>query len=87
MAAQAIMTTDLVPKQAAVRLALSGGQVTIGAVQGQRHDRAEHGYVFCFLTTDAEASAGTLQRASTGPLMSLSTASPWTAIRARTIWC
>ncbi len=64
MAAQAIMTTDLVPKQAAVRLALSGGQVTIGAVaKGSGMIEPNMATMFCFLTTDAEASAGTLQRA------------------------
>lgn len=61
-AAQAIMTTDLVPKQAAVRVSLESGQVTIGAVaKGSGMIAPNMATMFCFLTTDADVPAGTLQ--------------------------
>lgn len=62
-AAQAIMTTDLVPKHVAVRVALGGGPVTIGAVaKGSGMIEPNMATMFCFLTTDADVPAGTLQR-------------------------
>ena len=61
-AAEAIMTTDLVAKQAAVRVSLGGGQVTIGAVaKGSGMIAPNMATMFCFLTTDADVPAGTLQ--------------------------
>lgn len=62
-AAQAIMTTDLVAKQAAVRVSLDGGQVTIGAVaKGSGMIEPNMATMFCFLTTDAGVPAAMLQR-------------------------
>ncbi len=72
LAARAIMTTDTVPKQIAIRLKLGGHEVTIGGIckgagmiapgmseTGQ--PPALHATMFCFLTTDAAVERRTLQ--------------------------
>ncbi|QSH40564.1 bifunctional glutamate N-acetyltransferase/amino-acid acetyltransferase ArgJ [Lentisphaerota bacterium ZTH] len=56
--AQAIMTTDTVPKSAAVEVELSNGKVTIGAaVKGSGmidpYMQVPHATMLCYITTDA----------------------------------
>ncbi|HPC18090.1 MAG TPA: bifunctional glutamate N-acetyltransferase/amino-acid acetyltransferase ArgJ [Candidatus Hydrogenedentes bacterium] len=53
-AAAAIMTTDTVPKETAVELALSGGTVRLGAIaKGAGMIAPNMATMFCLLTTDA----------------------------------
>lgn len=60
-AAKAIMTTDLVMKEAAVELMLSTGPVRIGAMaKGSGMIRPDMATMFCILTTDAAIAAETL---------------------------
>lgn len=60
-----IMTTDAFPKQVAVKVALSGGTVTIGgAAKGAgmiAPDMAPHATMLAFVTTDAPLSSKELQ--------------------------
>lgn len=65
-AAQAIMTTDTVPKAVAVELELDGKKVTIGAMTKgagmiDPHLVGLHATMLCFITTDAKADNATLQ--------------------------
>jgi glutamate N-acetyltransferase/amino-acid N-acetyltransferase len=58
-AAAAIMTTDTVPKKAAVSVKLSGGTVTIGAMTKgagmiDPDMRVPHATMLCYITTDAK---------------------------------
>ena len=58
-AAAAIMTTDTVPKKAAVSVELSGGTVTIGAMTKgagmiDPDMRVPHATMLCYITTDAK---------------------------------
>lgn len=60
--ARAIMTTDTVPKQRAVRLKLGGRSVTVGGVaKGSGMVHPDMATVFCFMTTDAPVEPGLLQ--------------------------
>ena len=61
-AARAIMTTDTVPKEMAARVALSTGDVTLGAIaKGAGMIAPNMATMFCFITTDVEISPGELQ--------------------------
>ena len=65
-AAQAIMTTDTVPKAVAVEFELDGKMVTIGAMTkgaGMIDPKLVglHATMLCFITTDAKADNSTLQ--------------------------
>jgi len=63
-AAQAIMTTDTVPKEAAVRFSLGGKQCTLGGIsKGSGMIHPNMATMLCFLTTDAAIPAETLQTA------------------------
>ncbi|MBO7327328.1 MAG: bifunctional glutamate N-acetyltransferase/amino-acid acetyltransferase ArgJ [Lentisphaeria bacterium] len=60
-AAEAIMTTDTVPKAAAVKLDINGKTVTIGAITKgagmiDPHLTAPHATMICIITTDAKIS-------------------------------
>ena len=67
LAAQAIMTTDTVPKSAAVKVALSGGAVTIGAIcKGvgmidPAMVRVPHATMICAITTDVKCDNALLE--------------------------
>jgi len=69
-AAQAILTTDTVIKEMAVKLGISGRTVRIGAIakgSGMIHpemtpDGLRHATMLCFITTDAVISPDVLQR-------------------------
>lgn len=64
LAAQAIMTTDTFPKEAAVRLELGGQQVTIGAIaKGSGMINPNMATMLCFITTDAAVAPGCLKQA------------------------
>jgi len=64
LAAQAIMTTDTFPKEAAVRLELGGKQVTIGAMaKGSGMIHPNMATMLCFITTDAAVAPGCLKQA------------------------
>lgn len=64
LAAQAIMTTDTFPKEAAVRLELGGKQVTIGAMaKGSGMIHPNMATMLCFITTDAAVSPACLKQA------------------------
>ncbi len=72
-AAEAIMTTDTRPKEAALRVEVDGRQVTIGAVaKGVGMVEPHLATMFCFITTDAVIGAptlrGALRRATGGTL-------------------
>ncbi|MCP3968139.1 MAG: bifunctional glutamate N-acetyltransferase/amino-acid acetyltransferase ArgJ [Lentisphaerae bacterium] len=59
IAAEAIMTTDTVPKSVAVEVELSGGKVTIGAMTKgagmiDPFMKVPHATMLCYITTDAE---------------------------------
>jgi len=57
-AALAIMTTDTVPKEMAVEVALSGGPVRIGAIaKGSGMIAPNMATMFCIITTDAAIAA------------------------------
>jgi len=67
-AARAIMTTDLVPKEAFTRVRLSGGSVSIGGMakgSGMIHPALArlHATMLCVVVTDARVAAGVLQTA------------------------
>lgn len=63
-AAQAIMTTDPFPKEAAIRLTLGGREVTIGGTaKGSGMIEPMMATMLGFLTTDAAISPALLQRA------------------------
>lgn len=63
---QAILTTDLVPKSAAVRLTVAGRAVTIGgSAKGSGMIHPNMATMLAFLTTDAEVERGALQAALT----------------------
>jgi glutamate N-acetyltransferase/amino-acid N-acetyltransferase len=63
-AAQAIMTTDPFPKEAAARLAIGGRQVTVGGMaKGSGMIEPMMATMLAFLTTDAEVPRALLDRA------------------------
>ncbi|MGH7391393.1 MAG: bifunctional glutamate N-acetyltransferase/amino-acid acetyltransferase ArgJ [Candidatus Rokuibacteriota bacterium] len=63
-AAEAIMTTDTRPKEAALRVEVDGRPVTIGALaKGVGMLEPHLATMFCFVTTDAVIGAPTLRRA------------------------
>ena len=60
--AKAIMTTDLVPKQIAVKTKIGGKEITIGAIaKGSGMISPKMATMFCFITTDASISLNTLK--------------------------
>ena len=60
--ANAIMTTDTVPKQIAVKTKIGGKEVTIGAIaKGSGMISPKMATMFCFITTDASISLNTLK--------------------------
>jgi glutamate N-acetyltransferase/amino-acid N-acetyltransferase len=62
-AAEAIMTTDTRPKEAAVRLEVGGRPVTIGGIaKGVGMVEPHLATMFCFLATDAAIAGPTLDR-------------------------
>ena len=62
-AAEAIMTTDTRPKEAALRLDLGGRPITIGGIaKGVAMLEPHLATMFCFLATDAMVSADALPR-------------------------
>ncbi len=71
-AAQAIMTTDTVPKACALQVDLSGGKVTIGAIcKGvgmidPQMVTAPHATMICCITTDAVCSNELLEKMLSG---------------------
>jgi len=63
-AARAIMTTDTRPKEAAVRVAIGGGTVTIaGMAKGAGMIHPNMATLLCLLTTDVALAPGLAQRA------------------------
>jgi glutamate N-acetyltransferase/amino-acid N-acetyltransferase len=63
-AAEAIMTTDTMPKEAAVRVKIGGQTVTIGGMaKGSGMIHPNMATMLCFLTTDAAVGAGPLRQA------------------------
>ncbi len=63
-AAQAIMTTDTVKKEAAVQFELGGKSVTIGAIaKGSGMIHPNMGTMLCFITTDCAITSDLLQDA------------------------
>jgi glutamate N-acetyltransferase / amino-acid N-acetyltransferase len=63
-AADAILTTDTVPKEAAVRLEVAGRPVTIGGIaKGVAMLEPHLATMFCFVATDAMVAADALQSA------------------------
>jgi glutamate N-acetyltransferase/amino-acid N-acetyltransferase len=63
-AAEAIMTTDTRPKEAALRTEVNGRPVTLGGIaKGVGMIEPHMATMFCFLTTDAVVTAGALQTA------------------------
>jgi len=62
-AAEAIMTTDTVPKAASARVKLSAGQATVtGIAKGAGMIRPDMATMLGFVATDAKVSRGELQR-------------------------
>ena len=62
--ATAIMTTDTVPKQAALRFTVGGHEVTIGGIcKGAGMIEPNMATMLAFITTDATVAAGDLDRA------------------------
>ncbi|MBN2075654.1 MAG: bifunctional glutamate N-acetyltransferase/amino-acid acetyltransferase ArgJ [Dehalococcoidales bacterium] len=62
--ARAIMTTDTVPKEAAVYVKSSDGDYTIGGIaKGSGMIHPNMATMFCFLTTDAKVDGGFLKTA------------------------
>ena len=60
--AKAIMTTDLVHKQIAIKTKIGGKDVTIGAIaKGSGMISPDMATMFCFITTDAAISLNTLR--------------------------
>lgn len=65
-AAEAIMTTDTRPKEAALRVEINGRPVTMGAIaKGVGMIEPRLATMFCFLTTDAVVDVQTLRRVLT----------------------
>ena len=63
-AAEAIMTTDTVPKEVAVQTTIAGKTVTIGGIsKGSGMIHPNMATMLCFVTTDAAISAEMLQKA------------------------
>lgn len=63
--ARAIMTTDTVPKKAAVRFSAFGRIYTVGGVaKGSGMVHPDMATIFCFITTDAPLSGGWLRKAT-----------------------
>ncbi|MCL2082563.1 MAG: bifunctional glutamate N-acetyltransferase/amino-acid acetyltransferase ArgJ [Oscillospiraceae bacterium] len=63
-AAQAIMTTDTVPKQAAVQAQIAGKTITVGGIaKGSGMIHPDMATMLAFLTTDAAISSEALQKA------------------------
>ncbi len=63
-AAQAIMTTDTVKKEAALELQLGGKTVTLGAIaKGSGMIHPNMGTMLCFITTDCAITSDLLQEA------------------------
>ncbi|HEV8438439.1 MAG TPA: bifunctional glutamate N-acetyltransferase/amino-acid acetyltransferase ArgJ [Methylomirabilota bacterium] len=61
-AAEAILTTDTVPKEAALRLEVAGRPVTLGGIaKGVGMLEPHLATMFCFMATDAMVEAGALQ--------------------------
>jgi glutamate N-acetyltransferase/amino-acid N-acetyltransferase len=61
-AAEAIMTTDTRPKEAALRVEVNGRPVTLGGIaKGVGMMEPHMATMFCFVTTDAVVTAGALQ--------------------------
>ncbi len=61
-AAEAIMTTDTIPKEAALRVEIGGRPVTIGGIaKGVAMLEPHLATMFCFLATDAVIAADALQ--------------------------
>jgi glutamate N-acetyltransferase/amino-acid N-acetyltransferase len=61
-AAEAILTTDTVPKEAALRLEVAGRPVTIGGMaKGVGMLEPHLATMFCFMATDAMVESGALQ--------------------------
>jgi len=64
MAAEAIMTTDTVPKEAALQVRLGGKVVTVGGMaKGSGMIHPNMATLLCFITTDAAISSTCLSRA------------------------
>jgi len=64
LAAEAIMTTDTFPKEAAVRLELGGKWVTVGGMaKGSGMIHPNMATMLCFITTDAAISPACLKQA------------------------
>jgi len=64
LAAEAIMTTDTRPKEAAVRVEVNGRLVTVGGIaKGVGMIEPHMATMFCFLATDAAVSSAVLGRA------------------------
>jgi glutamate N-acetyltransferase/amino-acid N-acetyltransferase len=62
-AAEAIMTTDTVPKAVSRRIRLSGGDATVtGIAKGAGMIRPDMATMLAFVATDAKVAKGTLQR-------------------------
>ena len=62
-AAKAIMTTDLVPKSLAVKLELSGGEITIGGIaKGSGMIMPDMATMLAFIATDALVDSKLLQK-------------------------
>ncbi len=62
--ARAIMTTDTVPKEAAVAVRCGGSEFTIGGIaKGSGMVHPDMATMFCFLTTDAAVEPGFLRSA------------------------
>ena len=63
-AAEAIMTTDTIPKEVAVQTTIAGKTVTIGGIsKGSGMIHPNMATMLCFVTTDAAISAEMLQKA------------------------
>lgn len=64
LASRAIMTTDLVPKEYAVKLPMKNGIVTIGGMaKGSGMIHPNMATMLCFITTDAAINSDLLQKA------------------------
>ncbi|MEE2777732.1 MAG: bifunctional glutamate N-acetyltransferase/amino-acid acetyltransferase ArgJ [Acidobacteriota bacterium] len=63
-AAEAVLTTDTVPKTSAARIRLAGGEVVVGGMsKGAGMIHPDMATTLCFLTTDAAVPAPVLQEA------------------------
>jgi len=64
MAAEAIMTTDTVPKESARKIVIGGKTVTVGGMaKGSGMIHPDMATLLCFITTDAAISPACLQQA------------------------